>query len=46
MKAQTLIRISGMTLLAIAVTLGVLAVIYVLQNPQVVSALATISWNS
>ena len=39
MKTQTLIRISGMILLAVAVSLVMLALVYVMQNPaQVVPA--------
>ena len=45
MKTNTLIRLSGMTLLAIAVSLAVLALVYALQNPQLLMILATVSWN-
>jgi hypothetical protein len=47
MKAQTmiLIRISSMILLAIAVSLVMLALIYALQNPHLLVTVATIGWN-
>ncbi len=45
MKTQNLIRISGMLLLAATVSLVILALIYALQNPQVMVTLATVSWN-
>jgi hypothetical protein len=45
MKTQTLIRISGMVLLAVAVSLIMLALIYVLQNPHLLVTVATIGWN-
>ena len=46
MKAHALLRISGMTLVAIAVTLIVLALVYTLQNAYVSAMFTTISWNS
>lgn len=45
MRTQTLIRISGMTLLAFAVSLALLALVYALQYPHLLPMLATISWN-
>jgi len=45
MKTQTLIRVSGMIMLAVAVSLAMLALIYVLQNPDLPLILATVSWN-
>ena len=44
-KIQPLIRLSGVILLAIAVSVGVLALIFALQHPQVVINLASIGWN-
>jgi hypothetical protein len=45
MKTQTLIRISGIVLLAVAVSFVMLALIYALQHPQLLPTLATVSWN-
>jgi hypothetical protein len=45
MKTQTLARVSGMILLAAAISLAVLALIYALQNPNLSLMLATVSWN-
>ena len=45
MKTQTLIRVSGMIMLAVAVSLAMLALIYVLQNSHLPLMLATVSWN-
>jgi hypothetical protein len=45
MKTQTLVRISGMILLASAISLAILALIYALQNPNLMLMLATVSWN-
>lgn len=45
MEAQKLIRLSGMVLLALAVSIGTLAVIYILQNPQLMTNIASIGWN-
>ena len=45
MNTQTLVKISGMLLLAAAVGLIILALTYALQNPQVMATLATVSWN-
>jgi hypothetical protein len=45
MKTQTLIRISGMVMLAVAVSLAMLALVYAIQHPQLLSMIATVSWN-
>ena len=45
MNIQPLVRISGMVLLAITVSLVVLALIYALQNPHPLVTVATIGWN-
>lgn len=45
MKTQTLIRVSGMIMLAVAVSLAMLALIYILQNRHLSLILATVSWN-
>jgi hypothetical protein len=45
MKTKTMIRISGMLLLAAAILLTILALIYALQNPNLSLVLATVSWN-
>ena len=45
MKTTTLIRISGMFLLALAVSVGAMILVYALQNPQLMVNLATINWN-
>jgi hypothetical protein len=45
MKAQTLIRISSMVLLAVAVSLVMLALVYALQHPHLMITIATIGWN-
>ena len=42
MKIKTIIRISGMLLLATVVSAIVLLLVYAMQNPQVVMNLATI----
>jgi len=34
-----------MILLAVAVSLAVLALVYALQNPHLILSLATVSWN-
>jgi hypothetical protein len=41
MKTRTLIRISGMVLLAVAVSIAMLALVYILQNP---AQLTSVSW--
>lgn len=45
MNAKTLVRISGMILLAAVVSLTMLALIYALQSPNLSLMLATVSWN-
>lgn len=45
MKTQTLFRISGMILLAVAVSLVMLALVYALQHPHLLVTIATIGWN-
>jgi hypothetical protein len=45
MKTQTLLRISGMILLAVTISLIMLALVYALQHPQLLPSLATVSWN-
>ena len=42
MKTQTLIRISGMILLAVAISLAMLALVYALQNPHQMQVIASI----
>ena len=44
-KAAVLVRVSGMVLLGVAVSLAVLLLAYALQNPQFMLMLATVSWN-
>jgi hypothetical protein len=41
MKTKTLVRVSGMILLAVAVSLVVMAMLYAMQN----ASSLTISWN-
>lgn len=45
MKTHTLIQISRMILLAIAVSFAIMAILYALQHPQIMLTLATIGWN-
>jgi len=45
MKTAVLVRISGMILLGVAVSLVVLILVYALQNPHFIWMLATVSWN-
>ena len=46
MKTQTLIRISGIIVLAVTVSFAMLALIYILQNPSTtLMILTTVSWN-
>ena len=40
MKTQTLIRVSGMVLLAVAVSLAMLALAYAIQYPHLMANLA------
>jgi len=46
MKTQTLIQISGMVLLAMAISFAVLALVYALLNHYLLATLASISWNA
>lgn len=45
MKTQTLIRVSEMFLLAVAVSLVVLVAVYAVQNLHSALKLASVSWN-
>jgi hypothetical protein len=45
MNTQKVLSISGIILLSLAVSAGVLILIYALQNPQVMVNLASIGWN-
>jgi hypothetical protein len=45
MKTQALFRISGIIILALAVSLIMLAMIYALQHPHLAATMATIGWN-
>jgi hypothetical protein len=45
MKTKTMFRISGMILLAVAVSLVTLALVYAIQNFHLMGVLATVSWN-
>ena len=45
MKTQTFVRVTGMIVLAVAVSLAMLALIYALQNHHLSLILATVSWN-
>lgn len=45
MKIKTFLRISGMLLLAAAVTAVILLLVYAMQNPQMMVNLASIGWN-
>jgi hypothetical protein len=45
MKTHTLIRLSGMFLLAVTVSLVTLALVYAIQHPELLANLATVSWN-
>jgi hypothetical protein len=45
MKTKTMLRISGILLLAAAILLTILALSYALQNPNLSLVLATVSWN-
>jgi hypothetical protein len=44
-KTTVLVRVSGMILLGVAVSLAAMLLVYVLQNPQLLWMLATVSWN-
>jgi hypothetical protein len=45
LKPKIIIRVSGMILLAVAVSLAVVALIYAVQHPNLVAVLGTIGWN-
>jgi hypothetical protein len=45
MKTHALIRLTRMVLLAVVVSVAVLALLYFLRYPQLVLGLATVSWN-
>lgn len=44
-KTAVLVRVSGMILLGVAVSLVVLMLVYALQNTELSMLLATVSWN-
>ena len=44
-KIAVLVRVSGMILLGVAVSLAVLMLVYALQNARLLLMLATVSWN-
>jgi hypothetical protein len=45
MNIHTLLRLSRMVLLAVAVSVAILALMYLMQHPQLILAIATVSWN-
>ena len=45
MNTTNLLRVSGMVLLALVVSLAFLLIVYTLQNPVVMVNLASIGWN-
>jgi hypothetical protein len=45
MNTKTFLRISGMVLLAVLVSLLALALVYALQNPHLLVTIASIGWN-
>jgi hypothetical protein len=45
MKTQILIKVSGIILLGIAVSLAALVLAYALQHPHLLAMLFTVSWN-
>ena len=45
MNYNTLIRISGMILLAIAVSIVMLALLYAVEHPHLLTVVGTIGWN-
>jgi hypothetical protein len=45
MKTNTFFRLSGMILLAAAVSLAVLMLVYAIQHPDLMVTLASIGWN-
>jgi hypothetical protein len=44
-NTAVLVRVSGMILLGVVVSLAVLMLVYALQNTQLALLLATVSWN-
>lgn len=45
MKTNILVRVSGMILLGVAVSLAVLVLVYALQNIKLIPMVATVRWN-
>ena len=45
MKTKTLIRISGVVLVAVVVSIIMLTLVYALQHPHLAANMATIGWN-
>jgi hypothetical protein len=45
MKTAVLVRVSGMILVGVLVSLAVLMLAYILQNHTLLWMLATVSWN-
>lgn len=45
MESKKFITLSGMIVLALAVSVGILALIYALQNPHLLVNLASLGWN-
>lgn len=45
MNTNNFVKISGMILLAVAVSLVMLALVYALQTPNLLHTVATVSWN-
>lgn len=44
MNTHSLLRLSGMILLAVTVSIAILALLYLIQYPQLILGIATISW--
>ena len=45
MKTNILVRVSGMILLGVAVSLAVLVLVYALQNIKLLPIVTTVRWN-
>jgi hypothetical protein len=45
MNIQTILRISGIILVAVAVSLIMLGLVYALQDPHLAASMVTIGWN-
>ena len=45
MKTKVLVRVSGMILLGVAVSLALMTLVYAFQNLKLILTLATVSWN-